>query len=199
MNNNILFKINNSKYDYEYWCTCGHHGVIRLWYSRPTVKCDKCGTTVYHTVPCNVKKLTSGMVPSIEVEYSKTYGFKVVKRNNKYTFNIETKEITNTNEYTEQEMVVNYKTKEFYLTNIKGEKLNITTESVKAFLKNVDDMEFLNEVTKGSKELRNLMLSTYNKKGSKNWGDKKICNSVPYMVRNVPLNVLANVGFSEKF
>ena len=96
-------------------------------------------------------------------------------------------------------MVINYKTKEFYITNIKGEKLDITVESVRAFLKNIDDMEFLNEVTKGSKELRNLMLSTYNKKGSKNWGDKKICNSLPYMVRNVPLNVLANVGFSEKF
>ena len=96
-------------------------------------------------------------------------------------------------------MVINYKTKEFYLTNIKGEKLDVTEENVKAFLKNIDDMEFLNEVTKGSKELRNLMLSTYNKKGGKNWGDKKICNSLPYMVRNVPLNVLANVGFSEKF
>ena len=56
-------------------------------------------------------------------------------------------------------MVSNYKTKEFYLTNIKGEKLDITKESVKSFLKNIDDMEFLNEVTKGSKELRNLMSS----------------------------------------
>ena len=189
MNNNILFKINDSKYDYEYWCTCGHHGVISPWYRRPryirqTVKCDKCGTTAYHTVPCNVKKFASGTVPSIEVEYSESYGFKVIKRNNKYT---------------EQEMVINYKTKEFYLTNIKGEKLDITKESVKSFLKNIDDMEFLNEVTKGSKELRNLMLSTYNKKGGENWGDKKICNSLPYMVRHVQLNVLANVGFSEKF
>ncbi len=204
MNNNILFKINDSKYDYEYWCTCGHHGVISPWYRRPgyirqTVKCDKCGTKVYHTVPSNAKKLASGTVPSIEVEYSESYGFKVIKRNNKYTFNIETKEITNTNKCTEQEMVINYKTKEFYLTNIKGEKLDITVENVKAFLKNIDDMEFLNEVTKGSKELRNLMLSTYNKKGSKNWGDKKIYSSLPYMVRHVQLNVLANVGFSEKF
>ena len=204
MNNNILFKINDSNYDYEYWCTCGHHGVISSWYRRPgyirqTVKCDKCGSTVYHTVPSNAKKLASGTVPSIEVEYSESYGFKVIKRNNKYTFNIETKEITNTNKYTEQEMVINYKTKEFYLTNIKGEKLDITKESVKSFLKNIDDMEFLNEVTKGSKELRNLMLSTYNKKGGENWGDKKICNSLPYMVRHVQLNVLANVGFSEKF
>ena len=204
MNNNILFKINNSKYDYEYWCTCGHHGVISLWYRRQgyirqTVKCDKCGTIVYHTVPCNVKKLTSGVIPNIEVEYSKPYGFKVIKRNYRYTFNIETKEITNANKYTEQEMVVDYKTKEFYITNIKGEKLDITIENVKAFLKNIDDMEFLNEVTKGSKELRNLMLSTYNKKGGENWGDKKICNSLPYMVRHVQLNVLANVGFSEKF
>ena len=204
MNNNILFKINDSKYDYEYWCTCGHHGVISSWYRRPgyirqTVKCDKCGTKVYHTVPCNVKKFASGTVPSIEVEYSESYGFKVIKRNNKYTFNIETKEITNANKCTKEEMVINYKTKEFYLTNIKGEKLDITEENVKRFLKNIDDMEFLNEVTKGSKELRNLMLSTYNKKGGKNWGDKKICNSLPYMVRNVPLNVLANVGFSEKF
>ena len=204
MNNNILFKINDSNYDYEYWCTCGHHGVISSWYRRPgyirqTVKCDKCGSTVYHTVPSNAKKLASGTVPSIEVEYSESYGFKVIKRNNKYTFNIETKEITNTNKYTEQEMVINYKTKEFYLTNIKGEKLDITKESVKSFLKNIDDMEFLNEVTKGSKELRNLMLSTYNKKGGENWGDKKIYNSLPYMVRHVQLNVLANVGFSEKF
>lgn len=204
MNNNILFKINDSKYDYEYWCTCGHHGVISPWYRRPgyirqTVKCDKCGTKVYHTVPSNAKKLASSTVPNIEVEYSESYGFKVIKRNNKYTFNIETKEITNTNKYTEQEMVINYKTKEFYLTNIKGEKLDITKESVKSFLKNIDDMEFLNEVTKGSKELRNLMLSTYNKKGGENWGDKKICNSLPYMVRHVQLNVLANVGFSEKF
>ena len=197
MNNNILFKINDSKYDYEYWCTCGQHGVISSWYK--TVKCDKCGSTVYHTVPSNAKKLASGTVPSIEVEYSESYGFKVIKINNKYTFNIETKEITNANKYTEQEMVINYKTKEFYLTNIKGEKLDITKESVKSFLKNIDDMEFLNEVTKGSKELRNLMLSTYNKKGGENWGDKKICNSLPYMVRHVQLNVLANVGFSEKF
>ena len=200
MNNNILFKMSNlSKYGYEYWCTCGHHGVYDCWYHRPTIKCDKCGTTIYHTVASNVKKSASSTIPNIEVEYSKAYGFKVIKRNYKYTFNIETKEITKTNKYTEQEMVVNYKTKEFYITNIKGEKLDITVENVKAFLKNIDDMEFLNEVTKGSKELRNLMLSTYNKKGSKNWGDKKICNSLPYMVRNVPLNVLANVGFSEKF
>ena len=206
MNTNILFKINDSNYDYEYWCTCGHHGVISSWYRRPgyirqTVKCDKCGTRVYHTVPCNVKKFASGTVPSIEVEYSESYGFKVIKRNNKYTFNIETKEITNANKCTEQEMVVNYKTKEFYVTNIKGEKLDITIENVKAFLKNIDDMEFLNEVTKGSKELRNLMLSTYNKKGSMNYWDsnKKICNSLPYMVKNVQLNILANVGFSEKF
>ena len=200
MNNNILFKMSNlSKYGYEYWCTCGHHGNYTSWYHKPMVKCDGCGTTIYHTVASNIKKSASSTIPSIEVEYSKPYGFKVIKRNNKYTFNIETKEITNTNKYTEQEMVVNYKTKEFYITNIKGEKLDITVENVKAFLKNIDDMEFLNEVTKGSKELRNLMLSTYNKKGSKNWGDKKICNSLPYMVRNVPLNVLANVGFSEKF
>ena len=200
MNNNILFKINIDSYSHEYWCTCGNHGINKFWYDRPKAKCSKCGTTVYHTVPSNAKKLASGTVPSIEVEYSESYGFKVIKRNNKYTFNIETKEITNTNKYTEQEMVINYKTKEFYLTNIKGEKLDITKESVKSFLKNIDDMEFLNEVTKGSKELRNLMLSTYNKKGSKNyWGDKKICNSLPYMVKNVQLNILANVGFSEKF
>ena len=200
MNNNILFKMSNlSKYGYEYWCTCGHHCVYDCWYHRPTIKCDKCGTTIYHTVASNVKKSASSTIPSIEVEYSKPYGFKVIKRNNKYTFNIETKEITNTNKYTEQEMVINYKTKEFYLTNFKGEKLDITKESVKSFLKNIDDMEFLNEVTKGSKELRNLMLSTYNKKGGENWGDKKICNSLPYMVRHVQLNVLANVGFSEKF
>ena len=199
MNNNILFKINIDSYSHEYWCTCGNHGINKFWYDRPKAKCSKCGTTVYHTVSHNAKKLASSTVPSIEVEYSESYGFKVIKRNNKYTFNIETKEITNTNKYTEQEMVINYKTKEFYLTNIKGEKLDITKESVKSFLKNIDDMEFLNEVTKGSKELRNLMLSTYNKKGGENWGDKKICNSLPYMVRNVPLNVLANVGFSEKF
>ena len=200
MNNNILFKMSNlSRYGYEYWCTCGYHCNYTSWYHKPMVKCDGCGTTVYHTVPSNAKKLASSTIPSIEVEYSKPYGFKVIKRNNKYTFNIETKEITNTNKYTEQEMVINYKTKEFYLTNIKGEKLDITKESVKSFLKNIDDMEFLNEVTKGSKELRNLMLSTYNKKGGENWGDKKICNSLPYMVRHVQLNVLANVGFSEKF
>ena len=200
MNNNILFKINIDSYSHEYWCTCGNHGINKFWYDRPKAKCFKCGTTAYHTVPCNAKKLASGTVPSIEVEYSESYGFKVIKRNNKYTFNIETKEITNANKYTEQEMVINYKTKEFYLTNIKGEKLDITVENVKAFLKNIDDMEFLNEVTKGSKELRNLMLSTYNKKGSMNyWGDKKICNSLPYMVKNVQLNILANVGFSEKF
>ena len=199
MNNNILFKINDSKYDYEYWCTCGHHGVISPWYRRPgyirqTVKCDKCGTRVYHTVPCNVKKLVSGTVPNIEVEYSKSYGFKVIKRNNKYTFNIETKEITNANKYTEQEMVINYKTKEFYLTNIKGEKLDITKENVKKFLKNIDDMEFLNEVTIGSKELRNLMLGTYNMHY-----DKRLYDSLPCMAKNVSLNILANVGFSEKF
>lgn len=200
MNKNILFKMSNlSKYGYEYWCTCGHHESYTSWYHKSIVKCDKCGTTIYHTVASNVKKSASSTIPSIEVEYSKAYGFKIIKRNYKYTFNIETKEITNTNKYTEQEMVVNYKTKEFYITNIKGEKLDITAENVKAFLKNIDDMEFLNEVTKGSKELRNLMLSTYNKKGSKNWGDKKICNSLPYMVRHVQLNVLANVGFSEKF
>ena len=199
MNNNILFKINIDSYSHEYWCTCGNHGINKFWYDRPKAKCSKCGTTVYHTVSHNAKKLASSTVPSIEVEYSESYGFKAIKRNNKYPFNIETKEITNANKCTEQEMVINYKTKEFYLTNIKGEKLDITVESVKSFLKNIDDMECLNEVTKGSKELRNLMLSTYNKKGSKNWGDKKICNSLPYMVRNVPLNVLANVGFSEKF
>ena len=199
MNNNILFKINIDSYSHEYWCTCGNHGINKFWYDRPKAKCSKCDTTVYHTVSHNAKKLASGTVPSIEVEYSESYGFKVIKRNNKYTFNVETKEITNANKYTEQEMVINYKTKEFYLTNIKGEKLDVTEENVKAFLKNIDDMEFLNEVTKGSKELRNLMLSTYNKKGGKNWGDKKICNSLPYMVRHVQLNVLANVGFSEKF
>ena len=168
MNNNILFKINIDSYSHEYWCTCGNHGINKFWYDRPKAKCSKCGTTVYHTVSHNAKKLASSTVPSIEVEYSESYGFKVIKRNNKYTFNIETKEITNTNKCTEQEMVINYKTKEFYLTNIKGEKLDITVENVKAFLKNIDDMEFLNEVTKGSKELRNLMLSTYNKKGSMN-------------------------------
>ena len=197
MNNNILFKKNTDRYSYEYWCSCGHHGYHghhNSWYYRPTIKCDKCGTKMYHTVASNIKKLSSGTIPSIEVKYSESYGFKVIKRNYKYTFDVETNEITNTNKYTEQEMVVNYKTKEFYVTNIKGEKLDITVESVKSFLKNIDDMEFLNEVTKGSKELRNLMLSTYNKKG-----DKKICNSLPYMVRNIPLNVLANVGFSEKF
>lgn len=199
MNNNILFKINDSNYDYEYWCTCGHHGVISSWYRRPgyirqTVKCDKCGTRVYHTVPSNAKKFASGTVPSIEVEYSESYGFKVIKRNNKYTFNIETKEIINANKYTEQEMVVNYKTKEFYLTNIKGEKLDITVENVKAFLKNIDDREFLNEVTVGSKELRNLMLGTYNMHY-----DKRLYDSLPCMAKNVSLNILANAGFSEKF
>ena len=200
MNNNILFKMSNlSKYGYEYWCTCGHHGTYTSWHYRPTIKCDKCGTTIYHTVASNVKKSTSSTIPSIEVEYSKPYGFKVIKRNYRYTFNIETKEITKTNKYTEQEMVINYKTKEFYITNIKGEKLDITVENVRSFLKNIDDIEFLNEVTKGSKELRNLMLSTYNTKGDRTWGNKTMHNSLPYMVRNVPLNILANVGFSEKF
>ena len=202
MNNNILFKKNNDRYSYEYWCSCGHHGYHghhNSWYYRPTIKCDKCGTKMYHTVASNIKKLSSGTIPSIEVKYSESYGFKVIKRNYKYTFDVETNEITNTNKYTEQEMVVNYKTKEFYVTNIKGEKLDITIENVKAFLKNIDDMEFLNEVTKGSKELRNLMLSTYNTKGDRTWADKKICNSLPYMVRNVPLNILANVGFSKRF
>ena len=86
MNNNILFKMSNlSKYGYEYWCTCGHHGVYDIWHYRPTIKCDKCGTTIYHTVASNVKKSTSSTIPSIEVEYSKAYGFKVIKRNYKYT------------------------------------------------------------------------------------------------------------------
>ena len=193
MNNNILFKINIGNHRHEYWCSCGHHGINNFWY-RPIVKCGECGTTAYRTVPCNTKKLTSGIVPNIEVEYSKAYGFKVIKRNNKYIFNIETKEITNANKYTEQEMVINYKTKEFYLTNIKGEKLDITKGNVKTFLKNIDDMEFLNEVTAGSKELRNLMLGTYNLHY-----EKRLYDSLPYMVKNIPLNILANAGFSEKF
>ena len=194
MNNNILFKKNNGRYSYEYWCSCGHHGHHNSWYYRPTIKCDKCGTKMYHTVASNIKKLSSGTIPSIEVKYSESYGFKVIKRNYKYTFDVETNEITNTNKYTEQEMVVNYKTKEFYVTNIKGEKLDITIENVEAFLKNIDDMEFLNEVTKGSKELRNLMLSTYNMHY-----EKRLYDSLPYMVKNISLNILANVGFSEKF
>ena len=195
MNNNILFKINISNHKHEYLCTCGHHGINESWWhSRPIAKCAKCGTRVYHTVPCNTKKLTSGTVPSIEVEYSESYGFKVIKRNNKYIFNIETKEITNANKYTEQEMVINYKTKEFYLTNIKGEKLDITKGNVKTFFNNIDDMEFLNEVTVGSKELRNLMLGIYNLHY-----EKRLCDLLPYMAKNIPLNILANAGFSEKF
>ena len=43
------------------------------------------------------------------------------------------------------------------------------------------------------------MLSTYNTRGDRTWGNKTMHNSLPYMVRNVPLNILANVGFSEKF
>ena len=194
MNNNILFKKNNDRYSYEYWCSCGHHGYHNSWYYRPTIKCDKCGTKMYHTVASNIKKLSSGTIPSIEVKYSESYGFKVIKRNYKYTFDVETNEITNTNKYTEQEMVINYKTKEFYLTNIKGEKLDITKGNVKTFLKNIDDMEFLNEVTVGSKELRNLMLGIYNM----NY-EKRLYDSLPYMVKNISLNILANAGFSEKF
>jgi hypothetical protein len=98
-------------------------------------------------------------------------------------------------------MKVNYKDDEFYITNEKGERENINPSSTKSFLKDIDDIEFINEVC-SNENMKNLIMALYKEKGrSVNYGNgaNKLSMALPFIKDYKFANVLANMGFNRSF
>lgn len=197
--NNILFKINND-YDYDCYCSCGYQTTIRrgiYYYTNSLITCTKCGTKYVKTVGSNIKKSCSGKVPRFETEYCKPYGFKVIRIDDVYKFDVITKTITKTDTECKRELVVNFKTNEFYVTDAKGNKLKLLRENISSFLdKKTDALHFINTITKDCRETNNALKAIYY---DSRYNVNVLENTIIKFVTSPQYNILANCGFEYDF
>ena len=201
MNTNLFFKDGTAKDGYTYYCTCGHIGKTRYhWYGNGEIEpCGKCGTKIYKNIG-NATKTCTAKLPTLNVVHSDHSGFEVQRVDVLYKLDIETKTITKTNKTKVRTMKVNYKDDEFYITNEKGEREKINPSSTKSFLKDIDDIEFINEVC-NNENMKNLMMALYKEVGGSNGynSTNKLFIALPSMEEYKFANVLANMGFNRSF
>ena len=200
MNTNLFFKKGTAKEGYTYYCTCGHTGKTRYhWYGNGEIEpCEKCGTNIYKNISRDAKTCTAKL-PTLNVVHSDHSGFEVQRVDMLYKLDIETKTITKTNKTKVRTIKVNYKDDEFYITNEKGIREKINPSSVKSFLKDIDDVEFINEVC-SNENMKNLMMAIYKERGGgTGCGINKLSTALPFMEEYKFANVLANMGFNRIF
>ena len=200
MNTNLFFKDGTAKEGYTYYCTCGHIGKTeyRWWGNGEIEPCGKCGTNIYKNISATAKTCTAKL-PTLNVVHSDHSGFEVQRVDVLYKLDIETKTITKTNKTKVRTMKVNYKDDEFYITNEKGERENINPSDAKSFLKDIDDIEFVNEVC-SNENMKNLIMALYKERGrSANYGSNKLSIALPFIRDYKFANVLANMGFNRSF
>ena len=200
MDTNLYFKKGTAKEGYTYYCTCGHTGKTRYyWYGNGEIEpCEECGTKIYKNISATAKTCTAKL-PTLNVVHSDHSGFEVQRVDVLYKLDIETKTITKTNKTKVRTMKVNYKDNEFYITNEKGERENITPSGIRSFLKDIDDIEFINEVC-SNENMRNLIMALYKEKGrSASCGANKLSIALPFIRDYKFANVLANMGFNRSF
>lgn len=208
MNTNVMFKSNSGRYSnrYEYTCTCGHKDTHYFGYygRRDVAPCKGCGTTIFKTVTS--KKTATKKAPMTIVEESSSKGFKVKRVDVEYKYNIEEDTTTLVSQKEVGRMVINFKDNEFYIEdlktneryNINGLGLNVT--EVTKFLKDIEDVAFIQDVTVNSKELHNLLLGAYESSTEGYWGQtKNLTKAIINLVIRKEVNVIANLGFNAQF
>lgn len=200
MDTNLYFKKGTAKEGYTYYCTCGHIGKTRYhWYGNGEIEpCKKCGTNIYKNISATAKTCTAKL-PTLNVVHSDHSGFEVQRVDVLYKLDIETKTITKTNKTKVRTMKVNYKDDEFYITNERGGRENISVSNTRSFLKDIDDIEFINEVC-SNENMKNLIMALYKAKGrDTNYSTNKLCLALPFIRDYKFINVLANMGFNRSF
>ena len=201
MNTNLFFKKGTVRGGYTYHCSCGHIGTVRArWYGTNEIEaCAKCGTKIYKNITST--KTCTGKLPILKVIYSDHTGFEVQRIDELYKFDIETKAITKTDKSKIKTLRMDYKNDMFYVINEKGEKESISRCNIKSFLKDIDDVEFINEVC-NNKNIRNLMTAFYRVERmsyTPNGYSGALYDALPRMACCKWANVLANMGFNKKF
>jgi hypothetical protein len=200
MNTNLYFKKGTAKDGYTYYCTCGHIGKTRYhWYGNGEIEpCDECGTKIYKNIGSATKTCTAKL-PTLNVVHSDHSGFEVQRVDVLYKLDIETKTITKTNKTKVRTMKVSYKDNEFYITNEKDEREGINPSNTKSFLKDIDDIEFINEVC-SNENMKNLIMALYKERGGgTGYNIGKLYITLPFMKDYKFANVLANMGFNRSF
>ena len=200
METNLFFKKGSAKEGYTYYCTCGHIGKTGYrWYGNGEIEpCEECGTNIYKNIRDTAKTCTAKL-PTLNVVHSDHSGFEVQRVDVLYKLDIETKTITKTNKTKVRTMKINYKDDEFYITNERGERENISPSGIRSFLKDIDDIEFINEVC-SNENMKNLMMALYKAKGrDTTYGASKLSIALPYIRDYKFANVLANMGFNRSF
>lgn len=200
MDTNLYFKDGTAREGYTYYCTCGYIGKIGYrWYGNGEIEpCRRCGTKIYKNMKATTKTCTAKL-PTLNVVHSDHSGFEVQRVDVLYKLDVETKTITKTNKTKVRTMKVNFKDDEFYITNEKGEREDIKQSNTKSFLKDIDDIEFINEVC-SNENIKNLIMALYKEKGrGASYGINKLSIALPFIRDYKFANVLANMGFNRSF
>lgn len=191
----------NSKYSLAYVCSCGNkfnneNGNIR--------RCEECGNTTFKRV---FNGNNGGKIESI--------GFKIIAEdmtgfvaeryidNYIYTSSSDEASIEYKNTTGKYYMIMDFKNKQFYFKDVKGNVLPFTSGRVRYFLKTKDNCDkFIDSFTIDSiKELLQAVPYLYSQNNG--WGDYSFINGLNRFVQEYEnmkvYQILANCGFEKRF
>ena len=191
----------NSEYSYAYACSCGN----KFNNSNENVrKCAKCGNTWFPRV---YNGRTKGKIESVNFKIIKEdiTGFIAERYIDNYIYNssIDDVDLEYKNTIGKYYMIMDFKNKQFYFKDVKGNVLPFTSGRVQYFLKKIDNYDdFIDSFkTDSIKEL--LKSVEYLYRQNSGWGLYSFPKGLNRFVQEYETmkvyQILANCGFEERF
>lgn len=191
----------NSEYSYAYACSCGN----KFNNSNENVrKCAKCGNTFFERVynGRTAKKIESVNFKIIKEDIT---GFIAERYIDNYIYNssVDDVDLEYKNTIGKYYMIMDFKNKQFYFKDVKGNVLPFTSGRVQYFLKKIDNYDdFIDSFkTDSIKEL--LKSVEYLYRQNSGWGLYSFPKGLNRFVQEYETmkvyQILANCGFKERF
>ena len=185
---------------FSYACSCGNRYDSDNQNMR---KCDKCGNTSFsHVYNGRVDRKIESI--NFRVIEENIFGFKAERYIDNYIYSSDGKaELEYKNTTGKYYMIMNFKNKQFYFKDAKGNILPFTSGRVQYFLKYIDNTDkFINSFK--TNEIKELLSSVaYLYKNVSCWGSYSFTKGLNNFVEQYELTqiyqILANCGFDKSF